>query len=273
MTIEELLIYGKKNCHSDYAKILLGDLLQKNPLELLLYLSEHVPDEIAQKYKEEVEAIKNNKPLQYVMGKVNFYGNEFYINENVLIPRFETEELVENTIKYIEKNFAGEVSILDLGCGSGVIGLTLKNKIPTAKVTLVDISKEALEVSKINSNKLNLEATFINSDMLNNVNDKYDVIISNPPYIRNNEEIETIVKENEPHLALYGGEDGLEYYKKILKNVSQNLSAKYLIAFEIGKDQAKSISDIANKYLENINIIIKKDLQERDRMLFIFPKN
>ena len=85
--------------------------------------------------------------------------------------------------------------------------------------------------------------------------------------------ISNVVKENEPHLALYGGEDGLEYYKKILKNVSQNLSAKYLIAFEIGKDQAKSISDIANKYLENINIIIKKDLQERDRTLFIFPKN
>lgn len=273
MTIEELLIYGKKNCHSDYAKILLGDLLQKNPLELLLYLSEEVPNEIVSQYKKEIEAIKNNKPLQYVMGKVNFYGNKFYINENVLIPRFETEELVENTIEYIKKYFQYPVKILDLGSGSGVIGLTIKNKIPDSEITLVDISTAALEVSKINSKNLNIDATFIHSDMLENINEKYDIIISNPPYIKIDEPIENIVKENEPHIALYGGKDGLDFYKKILKKINQNLEQKYLIAFEIGKDQAKDISDIANKYLNDIKIIVKKDLQDRDRMLFIFPKN
>ena len=273
MTIEELLVYGKQNCHSDHAKILLGDLLGKNPLELLLYLSEEVDKEIEDKYKKEVQALKNNKPLQYVMGKVNFYGNEFYINENVLIPRFETEELVENTIKYIKENFDKDINIIDLGCGSGVIGLTLKKYLPTAKVTLLDISENALEVARENGKRLNLEVEYLNNDMLTNINEKYNVIISNPPYIRTNEEIEEIVKENEPHLALYAGTDGLDCYKKILSMVKNNIKENYLIAFEIGESQAEDISNLVKMYLYNINIVVKKDLQGRNRMLFIMPNN
>ena len=269
MTVEELLVIGKSHCHSDLAKILLAELLEKNPLELLNYLDIQVSEELSEKYRQAVIAIEEGKPLQYVLGKVNFYGNSFFIDERVLIPRFETEELVENTIKYINKYFKEPIDIIDLGTGSGVIGLTLEKKVDTNKVDLVDISKEALEVAKINKEKLNSKANLIESDMLDNIQAKYDVIISNPPYIKTDEEIENIVKNNEPHLALYAGEDGLDYYKKIIKNLKNNMKDKCLVAFEIGHTQANDLKEIINKELTNIKIEVKKDLSERDRMLFI----
>ena len=269
MTIEQALIYAKKEIHSDHAKILLGDLLNLNPLELLVHLNDEVPVDKMKIYTKEIEAIKNDKPIQYVLGHINFYGQDFYINENVLIPRFETEELVENTISIAKSLFTNPVEILDIGCGSGVIGLTLEKKLSTKTVDLVDISEKALEVTNKNCGNLNSRANVFQSDCLSNVEKKYDIIISNPPYIKDDEQIEDIVKNNEPHEALYAGQDGLDCYKKILKDISNNLKEKFLIAFEIGADQAKDIESLANNYLKDIQIVIKKDLQGRDRMIFI----
>lgn len=270
MKVEELLIFGKSHCHSEHAKILLAELLNKNPLELLNYLDLEVDEEKADIYKKEVIALETGKPLQYVQGKVNFYGYNFYINENVLIPRFETEELVENAINYIKKYFTEPVDIIDLGCGSGVIGLTLEKKVSTFSVDLVDISKEALEVTNKNCEKLNSKARIIENNFLEGLEKRYDVIISNPPYIETNEEIEAIVKENEPHIALYAGEDGLDCYRSILKNIKNNMKNRCLIAFEIGANQAEQIKEIVKEYLGEVKIEIKQDLQERDRMMFIF---
>ena len=271
MTIEQALIYAKKEIHSDHAKILLGDLLNLNPLELLVHLNDEVPEDKMKIYTKEIEAIKNDKPIQYVLGHVNFYGQDFYIDENVLIPRFETEELVENTISIAKSLFTNPVEILDIGCGSGVIGLTLEKKLSTKSVDLVDISEKALEVTNKNCGNLNSKANVFQSDCLSNVEKKYDIIISNPPYIKDNEQIEDIVKNNEPHEALYAGQDGLDCYKRILKDINNNLKEKFLIAFEIGADQAKDIESLANNYLKDIQIVIKKDLQGRDRMIFITP--
>ena len=148
MTVENLLFFAKQHIHSDHAKILLAELLNKNPLELLTCLNEVVSEEQVEIYKKEVLALQEGRSLQYVIGNVNFYGNKFYINENVLIPRFETEELVENTVQYIKKYFSSPIDIIDLGCGSGVIGLTLEKKVSTESVDLVDISEKALEVTK-----------------------------------------------------------------------------------------------------------------------------
>jgi len=270
MTIEELLVFGKSHCHSDHAKILLAELIKKNPLELLNCLNEIVSEEQSEKYKKEIMALEAGKPLQYVIGTVNFYGNEFLVDERVLIPRFETEELVENTVNYIKKFFTEPVDIIDLGCGSGVIGLSLEKKVSTKSVDLVDISLDALEVANNNCGKLKSNAQLIHSDFFNNINKKYDVIISNPPYIETNEEIEDIVKNNEPHLALYGGDDGLDCYKKILSAVKEHMKEKCLIAFEIGYKQAEPIKQIAERYLDNIKIEVKKDLSGKDRMIFIF---
>ena len=270
MTVEELLVLGKKHIHSDHAKILLANLINKNPLELLTCLDEIVEEEKVEIYKKEINALEEGKPIQYVLGNVNFYGNTFYINENVLIPRFETEELVEKTTNYINKYFTKPVDILDLGTGSGVIGLTLEKKVSTNSVDLVDISKEALEVTNKNCELLKSKANAILSDMFENVNNKYDVIISNPPYIKTNEEIEAIVKNNEPHIALYGGEDGLNLYRKILRDINKYLKEKSIIAFEIGYTQGNDIKELIKEVLPNSIIRIEKDLSDKDRYIFAF---
>lgn len=272
MTIEELLVFGKCHCHSNHVKLLLADLLNLNPLELLNHLNDVIDKEKCDLFKKEILALKEGKPLQYVIGNVNFYGNQFIVNENVLIPRFETEELVENTIRYAKEIFDGKAKILDIGCGSGVIGLTLKQKLPNSSVDLIDISKEALEVAKENARKLNLDVNFIESDLFEKVQDKYDIIISNPPYIREDEEIEEIVKNNEPAIALYGGKDGLDYYRRILIDIHKYLNTPSLIAFEIGYLQKNDIISIAKNNLDNIVIETKKDLSGKDRMIFILKK-
>ena len=262
MSIEELLIFAKGHCHSTHAKILLAELLDKNPLELLVNLSEKVSEEKCELYKKEVLALANNKPLQYVIGSVNFYGNKFLINENVLIPRFETEELVENTIKYINDYFKEPVDILDLGCGSGVIGLTLEKKVSTKSVDLVDISKKALEITKKNCDLLNSKANIIESDFFNNVSKKYDIIISNPPYIKT-KVITTLSAEvqNEPKLALDGGEDGFKFYRIIRENVEKYLNDVSYVLMEIGYDQKEVLLDI----FENAKCV--QDYAGNDRVI------
>lgn len=274
MTVEELIVYGKGKTSSDHAKMLLSSYLDVNPLELLTILDKEVDSDIEKLYKSSLEALKENKPIQYVIGNVNFYGLKFIVNKNVLIPRFETEELVEQVVEYTKDLNKDKIKILDLGCGSGAIGLTLKSILKDSEVTLVDISKEALEVAKLNANNLNLDVTFIESDWLSNVKlEQYDIIVSNPPYIRTDEEIEEIVKNNEPSLALYGGVDGLDCYRKILANIKPYLNNKFLIAFEIGESQKEEIYDIVNKYLKDIEITCKKDLYGRNRMIFVRNKN
>lgn len=270
MTVDNLLFFGKQHIHSDHAKILLAELLNKNSLELLNYLEKEVDEDIAIKYQEGVKALEEGRPLQYVLGYVNFYGTKFYINKNVLIPRFETEELVENTINYAKTLFTEPVEIIDLGCGSGVIGLTLEKKLSPKSVDLVDISKEALEVTHKNCANLSSKANIIESDMFKNINKKYDIVISNPPYIKTTEEIEKIVAENEPSLALYAGEDGLDCYRKIFRDLLPHLKEKALIAFEIGMTQAPDLINLTKEYLPTAKYEVKKDLSDKDRMFFIF---
>lgn len=211
--------------------------------------------------------ISKYKPLQYIVGNVNFYGYTYKVNKNVLIPRFETEELVEQTINLIKEKFNKNISIIDIGTGSGCIGITLKREIPNCDVTITDISKKALKVAKYNSKDLNIK--IIESDILNSINDKYDVIISNPPYISTNDEIDEIVKNNEPKIALYSKNNGLHFYEEILKNAKRILNKEYLIAFEIGCNQSKSVKEIANKYFNGSEVYIKRDLSGKDRMIFI----
>ena len=269
MKVEDLIVYGKSYEHSDLVKILLSELLDLNPLELLNHLNDYVEEEKVNIFKEEMKALKEGYPIQYVLGNVNFYGIKYKVNNNVLIPRFETEELVENTIKYIKDMFNGKAKILDIGCGSGVIGLTLKKNLPECEVDLIDISQEALIVTKENAKSLELDVNIKQSDLFSSITDKYDVIISNPPYIREDEEIEEIVKNNEPSLALYGGIDGLDYYRRILKEIDNYLNEKYLVAFEIGYLQKDDITSLVKENLNNVSIISKKDLSDKDRMIFI----
>ncbi len=273
MTIEELIVYGKTKMNSTHAKMILADILSMNTLELLIRLDEKVSCEKVKLYQEKLEQLKDNKPVQYVIGHVNFYGREFLVNKNVLIPRFETEELVESIVKYVKEQGLETMKILDLGCGSGAIGLTLKRLFPNSEVTLVDISKEALEVAKENAKRQEIKATFIESNWFEKIPlEQYDIIVSNPPYIRLDEEIEQIVKDNEPAIALYGGKDGLTCYRDILKNIKPYMKKTCFLAFEIGCKQQEKIENIIKENLQNVKIIGKKDLQGRNRMIFVYHK-
>ena len=228
----------------------------------------HPEDNIDEAFKK----LHNGEPVQYIVGDTNFYGNIIKVNKDVLIPRPETEELVEKTYNYIKERSNKKIDILDIGTGSGCIPIALKKLLPEANITGIDISEKALKIAKENSIINNVSINFIQSDVFNNVKDKYDVIISNPPYIREDEEIMDIVKNNEPHLALYAKDNGLYFYKKILKKASTYLKNNFLIAFEIGEEQGQDVVNLAKEYFPSSEVLLEKDLRHFDRFVFIIKK-
>lgn len=216
-----------------------------------------------------IKRLEMGEPVQYIVGNVDFFGYKINVDKRVLIPRFETEELVENTIKYIKKYFSLPVDILEVGTGSGCISITLKKELENVNITASDISSDALEVALSNAKENNADINFVNTDIYKGINKKFDCIISNPPYISKGEKIMDIVYNNEPHLALFADNNGLYFYEEIIKNAKNILKDKYLICFEIGESEAESVTSYAYKYLNNPKVIVKKDLEKRDRMIFI----
>ena len=229
------------------------------------YLKKYLPKE---KLEEGLKKLEEGKPVQYIVGNVDFYDINLLVNKNVLIPRFETEYLVEKTINYA-KNLKEPLDILDIGTGSGAIAITLAKHL-NSKVIATDISEKALEIAQKNAKRNNTQITFKQSDILKNVKGKFDIIISNPPYISKDETIDPLVKDNEPSLALYADNKGLYFYEEILKNIKPYLKEKSIIAFEIGMTQSKDITKIAQKYLPKAKIITEQDLTKKNRYIFIF---
>ncbi len=216
-------------------------------------------------FDEALEKLKKGIPVQYIVGDVDFYGITLKVNKNVLIPRFETEELVSKVIDYA-KEF-NNPRIVDIGTGSGAIAITLKKKIK-CNVVATDISNEALEVAKENALRNNVNIDFRLGNLLEPLDGEFDIVVSNPPYIAYEEDIMDIVKNNEPHIALYADNNGLYYYEEILKHIKPYLKEKYLIAFEIGEKQGEALKSLALKYL-NKEAIIKRDMQGRNRFVLI----
>lgn len=212
--------------------------------------------------------LKQGVPIQYLIGNVDFYNTKIYVNQNVLIPRFETETLVDKVLKLIKRLNIVEPKILDLCTGSGCIAISLSKKL-NIEIDASDISEKALLVAKSNNNVNYTKVNFIKSDLLENINRKYDVIITNPPYISQEEKISPIVKKNEPNLALFSEENGLKHIKTIIKTSSKNLNKKSILAIEIGKTQGNYLIKYSKKIYPNAKIYIEKDLNERDRFLFI----
>lgn len=213
--------------------------------------------------------VEKDYPVQYIIGYVDFYGLKINVNEFTLIPRYETEYLIELTLKEIKKLNLDNPKILDLCTGSGAIGLTLKSLLPSSEVTLSDISKDALMVANKNKNELNLDVNIIESDLFKNIQGKFDIIISNPPYVMTNEPLPKDVLY-EPHLALYSGPKGIDHIEEIFKNIKSHLNNKYLIALEINEKSETDITNLIKTYFEkNINYKFMKDLAGKTRYLFI----
>ena len=234
-----------------------------------------IMDEISyQNFLKDVDVyVKNNVPVQHLIGYETFFGYEFLVNENVLIPRFETEELVFNVLEYIDSFFDKKpLSCVDIGTGSGCIALTLKKENPNLEIYASDISSKALTVAKQNADILNVFVHFEEGDMAKPfVNSKkFDIIVSNPPYLKFDEPLEKIVKDHDPKVALFGGKDGLIFYKRLFEDAPNILNSKALIALEHGDDLAKPIKKIIKKTFPFARIIQKKDMQGKDRMTFVF---
>ena len=238
--------------------------------EYVDYLKQYLPKD---DLEEGLKQLEKGNPPQYIVGNVNFYGNEICVDRSVLIPRFETELLVEKTLSYIKKKFddVEKLDILDIGTGSGCIAITLKKELG-CEIVACDKSEKALEVAKKNASLNHVDIDFIFSDIFSNLSGCFDVIISNPPYIREDEDIEDIVKNNEPHMALYASCNGLYFYQEILKNCKKYLKDKYIIAFEIGELQGDDVSRLAHQYLNNIDVMVEKDYSGKNRFVFIFSK-
>lgn len=216
-----------------------------------------------------IRLLEKSYPVQYIIGYVDFYGLKINVNEFTLIPRYETEYLIELTIKEIQQMNLTNLNILDLCTGSGAIGLTLKSLLPSSNVTLSDISKEALIIANKNKTELNLNVNIIESDLFKNITGKFDVIISNPPYVITNEPLPKDVLY-EPHLALYSGPKGIDHIEEIFKNIKSHLNNKYLIALEINEKSETDITNLIKTYFEkNINYKFMKDLAGKTRYLFI----
>ena len=263
-------------------KMLLSFLLDVKKEYLSLNLNEQIDEEKIKIFFEKIELLKNNYPIQYIINRQSFYGLDFFVNQNVLIPQPDTEILVEEVLNYIKKlnnenvfNNNISLNILDMCTGSGAIAISLSKNINNCfdlemvNVYASDISKLALEVAKKNNKELDTNVMFFESDLFMSISNdiKFDIIVSNPPYIRT-DVIDTLSEEvkNEPHLALDGKEDGLYFYRKIIKEAKEYLNKNGIIFFEIGFDQKE---DVMNLFKENgyINIYSKKDYGQNDRIV------
>jgi release factor glutamine methyltransferase len=219
-----------------------------------------------------LEQLKQEIPVQYLLGKTSFYGLDFEVNENVLIPRPETEELVEWILESQKSKVESQnIRILDIGTGSGCIAISLAKNIPNAAVFAIDVSEKALATAKKNAERNAVEVTFINQNILEteDLRQQFDIIVSNPPYVRNleKEEIKKNVLDNEPHLALFVEDnDALIFYKKIAELAQKNLSENGQLYFEINQYLGKETVDLLEK-MNFKNIELQKDIYGNDRMI------
>lgn len=215
--------------------------------------------------KEIKEKLKNNYPVQYLIGNVEFCDSKIEVNENVLIPRFETEYLVEKVIKKLEHYKKNSLNILDIGTGSGCIAISLAKKLEQ-KIEAIDISLEALKLAQKNAKNNKVDIEFKKSDILKeDLIKNYDVIISNPPYVSELEEVDISTKY-EPQNAIFANKNGLEFYERIIEVIHNKPK---LIAFEIGMTQGEAITNLAKNKFPDAKIIIEKDLVGKNRYIFI----
>lgn len=255
------------------ARLLLQHVLNQNKQQIIIN-SENMVDKIkTDEYEECIKKLINGTPLQYITHVQQFMGLDFYVDENVLIPQPDTEILVEESIKLINKKQT--VEVLDLCTGSGAIAVSIGHYCRQAKVIATDISKSAINVARKNASTNNVNINFIESDLFNQISDcKFDFIISNPPYIET-DVINTLSEDvkNEPYIALNGGKDGLDFYKKILNEAHNYLKQNGYLLLEIGYNQAIAIANLEHNNLKLVTQQPIKDLAGNDRVMIFIKEN
>ena len=250
-------------------RLLMQYVLEKPRQYLIIYDNEPLTRQQEDKFFDGISKLSKDIPIEHITHKKEFMKLDFFVDENVLIPRQDTETLVEEVIEIAKKINAKK--ILDLCTGSGAIAISLAKYLPNTQMTALDISSKALEVAKLNAKTNNVESqiTFVESNLLENLpKEKYDIIVSNPPYIK-----QDIIKEldkevqKEPHIALDGGKDGLDFYRKIIDSGYEYLKYGGYLCLEIGYDQKEEVMNLLDNNGQYINKICIKDLYDNDRVI------
>ena len=266
------LLLRRQGKEESLARFLLMYILDESPQLFSNNLSEQMSREIEDKYFSLIEKhIKEDVPLSHLVGFEYFYDRKYKVTKDVLSPRMETEELIYKVIEYVKATNKNNLKILDLCTGSGIIAITLKKELENIFLEIVasDISDAALKVAKENAILNDGEVKFIKSDIFENINDKFDIIVSNPPYIAYDDKVtmEDNVLNYDPHLSLFAEEDGMYFYRKIVESAKQYLKEDGVMFFEIGYDQREKMLELAgsNEFIAEVY----KDINGRDRMAFL----
>ncbi|HWL25707.1 MAG TPA: peptide chain release factor N(5)-glutamine methyltransferase [Ureibacillus sp.] len=254
-------------------RMLLQHVLETNYSGLMMRMHDELADDHASLFQQYVLEHAKGRPVQYITGYEEFYGRKFQVNESVLIPRPETEELILGSIERINRMFGKDkdIRLVDIGTGSGAIAITMKLELPSAKVTATDISDAALQTAKINADELQAKIDFRLGDLTQPIqNEKWDVVLSNPPYIAYDEakEMSEVVLDHEPHTALFAEENGMILYRKLAENLPNLLNKPALIGLEIGYTQGEAVANLFRKSFPQAKIEIVKDINKKNRMIF-----
>lgn len=278
MTYQQLINYGKKlakshNVEVEGIKILVLEMSGLNGAEFLLNIHSEVDRSLEEIIKKGIEEYVSGKPVQHIVGYTYFYGYKMVVNGDVLIPRPETEELIGYVLAYYDEMFDGKkVDVVDVGTGSGNIAVALACEESNMKVWASDISFEALETAKVNAENNQANVTFYQGNMLDPFIEKglkFDILVSNPPYIPDDEYVEPLVLDNEPNIALFGGNKGMKFYQEIFENAKKVLKDKAIMAFEHSHKTRLEMLELANTYFPEANSFVIKDLNGKDRFLIV----
>ena len=267
--LKACLLLRRQDKEESLAKFLLMYMLDETTEQFSNKLSEELSVEQENRYFDLINKnINEDTPLSHLVGFDYFYDRKFKVTKDVLSPRIETEELIYKVLEHIKKSKKDSFRILDLCTGSGIIAITLKKEIVEKYTEIVasDISEKALSIAIENANNNNANITFIKSDLFDNISGKFDLIISNPPYISYKDKItiKDSVLNYDPHLALFAEEDGIYFYRKIIENAVHYLSKDGVIFFEIGYDQKEKIFELGKN--NNFITTVYKDINDRDRI-------
>lgn len=280
ISYRKLLLQAVKKCEEfdvslDAPQLLLMETCGLTNTELYVKYDEEVDEKYVRKFNSGVERLCKGEPLQYVLGYWWFCGYKMIVNEGALIPRPETEELVGNVLADSDYYFKDldKIEIADVGTGSGAIAIALKKEEDKFNMTATDISFEALEVAKENAKINDCDIQLLQGDMLQPLIDKgikLDILVSNPPYIPATQQMEKTVVDFEPHVALFGGDDGLFFYRKIFEKAYEVIKEHSFMAFEIGYDEKEAIEALVKQYFPTDRYEVLKDINGKNRMLFVY---